>query len=362
MKPLTAIALSGGIDSLMAAHLLKEKGHRVIGIHFITGYEDPIHENVPKNRPLRSHKIFSISDQLQIAIEIIDCRIEFEKHVVDYFIETYQAGQTPNPCMVCNPIIKFGTVFDYARKLGATMLATGHYARTAEDSRGRFHLYKGVDAKKDQSYFLSRLTGLQLAGALFPLGTMKKTDVIHLASQKGFKPVKSSESQDVCFIKGKNYGGFLGRRQGFEPKPGLIKDVRGRILGEHKGLHLFTIGQRRGINCPASEPYYVVRMDTRQNVLTVGFKKDLFTSQCKVEDINWIQEVPVRPLRLHTRIRYRHKAAASRLAPVDEKTAMVCFEKPQEAVTPGQCAVFYQDDEVIGGGWIAPDYTEHSKF
>ncbi len=353
MKPLTAIAVSGGIDSLMTAHFLKEKGQRVIGVHFITGYEDTISENGADDHPSESHKIFSIADQLKIDIELVDCRREFEKNVVDYFIETYQAGLTPNPCMVCNPFIKFGTVLDFARNLGASALATGHYARTAEDRYGMFHLYKGVDAKKDQSYFLARLTQFHLASARFPLGNMKKTDVIHLANQKGFKPVKSSESQDVCFIKGKNYGDFLERYQGFEPKPGAIQDVRGRILGEHKGLHLFTIGQRRGINCPASEPYYVVRMDTRQNILTVGFKKDLFASQCKVEDINWIQKAPNRPFQVHTRVRYRHKAAASRLTPVDEKTALVHFEKPQEAVTPGQCAVFYKGDEVLGGGWIS---------
>jgi tRNA-uridine 2-sulfurtransferase len=355
MKPLTAIALSGGIDSLMAAHLLKEKGHRVIGVHFITGYEDTIFESSPNDHPLRSYKMFSIADQLKIDIEMIDCRSEFKKNVVDYFIDTYQAGQTPNPCMVCNPFIKFGTVFDAARKMGAPMLATGHYARTVEDSRGRFRLYKGVDAKKDQSYFLARLEQRHLAGALFPLGTMEKKEVIRQANQKGLKPVRSTESQDVCFIKGKNYGDFLARQPGFESKPGVIQDVRGRILGEHQGLHLFTIGQRRGINCPASEPYYVIRMDTRRNVLTVGFKKDLFVSQCRVEDINWIRETPGRPVRVHTRVRYRHTAAASRLTPVDEKTAMVFFEKPQEAVTPGQCAVFYKDDEVLGGGWICPE-------
>jgi tRNA-specific 2-thiouridylase len=355
MKQVTAIAVSGGIDSLMAAHLLKEKGHDVIGIHFVTGYEGSISENDPGDDLFRSHKIYSISDQLKIDIELIDCGIEFKKNVVDYFIETYQAGQTPNPCMVCNPLIKFGTVFDFARKLGASTLATGHYARITEDRIGKFHLYKGVDSKKDQSYFLARLTQRHLAGARFPLGTMKKTDVIRLASQKGFKPVTSGESQDVCFIKGQNYGDFLARHQGFEPKPGLIKDVRGKILGEHKGLHLFTIGQRRGINCPATEPYYVIRMDTRKNLLTVGFKKDLFVSWCRVGDINWIQEAPSRPLEVHTRVRYRHAAAASRLTPVDEKTAVVRFEKPQEAVTPGQCAVFYKGDEVLGGGWISSE-------
>ncbi len=353
MRPLTAIAVSGGIDSLMAAHLLKEKGHNVIGVHFVTGYEDPIPGNTQRLHLSTSHKIFSIAEQLGIDIELFDCKIQFKKNVVDYFIRTYQAGQTPNPCMVCNPLIKFGTVFNFARKLGASTLATGHYARIKGNRHGKFHLYKGIDPKKDQSYFLARLTQQHLAGARFPLGNMKKSDVIQLADVKGFKPVKTSESQDVCFIKGKNYGDFLARHEGFKPKPGLIKDVRGNVLGEHMGLHLFTIGQRRGINCPASEPYYVIHMDNQHNVLTVGFKKDLFVTQCKVENINWIIEEPGRPIHIHTRVRYRHTAAASRLTPVNGKTAMIRFEKPQEAITPGQCAVFYKGDEVLGGGWIA---------
>ena len=354
MKPLTAIAVSGGIDSLMAAHLLKEKGHNVIGVHFVTGYEDPFSDNGQSAHLLESHKIFSIAKQLGIDIKILDCSAEFKKNVVDYFIQTYKAGQTPNPCMVCNPLIKFGTVFNFARKLGASTLATGHYARIKQDRHGKFHLFKGIDPKKDQSYFLARLTQQHLAVARFPLGNMKKSDVIQLADMKGFKPVKTSESQDVCFIKDKNYGAFLARHEGFEPKPGLIKDVDGNILGEHQGLHLFTIGQRRGINCPASEPYYVIRMDTRQNLLTVGFKKDLLAFQCKVENVNWIQEEPIQPMHIHTRVRYRHTAVASTLTPVDGKTVMVRFEKPQEAITPGQCAVFYKEDEVLGGGWIAP--------
>jgi tRNA-specific 2-thiouridylase len=353
MKPLTAIAVSGGIDSLMAAHLLKEKGHNVVGVHFVTGYENPLPDNGQSAHIAESHKILSIAKQLGIDIKVLDCRIEFKKNVVDYFIQTYRSGQTPNPCMVCNPLIKFGTVFNFARKLGASTLATGHYARIKGDRHGNFHLFKGIDPKKDQSYFLARLTQQHLAGARFPLGHMKKSDVIRLAEMKGFKPVKKTESQDVCFIKGKNYGNFLARHEGFEPKPGLIKDVDGNILGKHKGLHLFTIGQRRGINCPASEPYYVTQMDTRQNVLTVGFKKDLFAPRCNVENINWIQEPPNRPVDVHTRVRYRHTAAASMLIPVNDKTAMVRFEKPQEAITPGQCAVFYKGDEVLGGGWIS---------
>ncbi|MBU0768684.1 MAG: tRNA 2-thiouridine(34) synthase MnmA [Proteobacteria bacterium] len=354
MKALTAIAVSGGIDSLMAAHLLKEKGHNVIGVHFVTGYEDPFSPNGQSPHLPESHKIFPIAKQLGIDIKILDCSIEFKKNVVDYFIQTYMAGRTPNPCMMCNSSIKFKTVLDFARKLGASTLATGHYAVLKKDRENTYHLHRGIDSKKDQSYFLARLTRQQLAGACFPLGHMKKSDVIQLASKKNFKPVKKTESQDVCFIKGKNYGDFLARQQGFESKPGLIKDVDGNILGEHKGLHLFTIGQRRGISCPASEPYYVIRMDTRQNLLTVGIKTDLLASQCKVEDINWIQEKPNRSVNVHTRVRYRHTAVASRLTLVDEKTAMVRFEKPQAAITPGQCAVFYKGDEVLGGGWIAP--------
>jgi len=353
MKPLTAIAVSGGIDSLMAAHLLKENGHDVVGIHFVTGYEDHFPDNGQDFHLSKSHKIFSIAEQLGIDIELFDCRTEFKSKVVEYFVRTYQAGQTPNPCMVCNPSIKFKAVFDFARTLGASTLATGHYAVLKKDTKNNYHLYRGVDSQKDQSYFLARLTQQQLAGARFPLGYMKKSEVIRLASQKGFTPVKKTESQDVCFIKGKNYGDFLAGQQGFEPKPGFIKDVDGNVLGEHKGLHLFTVGQRRGINRPASEPYYVIRMDTRRNILTVGFKKDLFASRCRVENINWIQKAPSRPSEVHTRIRYRHTAAASMLTPVDEKTAEVRFEKPQEAVTPGQCAVFYKGDEVLGGGWIS---------
>ena len=367
MKRPTAIALSGGIDSLMAAYLLKEQGHHVIGIHFLTGHEpqslnnhwdsprtntDTANLSAAKSRAL--NRLSPISDQLDIEINIIDCSREFKNKVVDYFIRTYQAGKTPNPCMVCNPSIKFGTIYDVVRKLGASHLATGHYARTRRDKTGKFHLLKGVDPKKDQSYFLARLTQQQLAGARFPLGSMKKSDVVKLAGDRGLIPIKQKESQDVCFISDKNYGAFLAQQRGFEPAPGPIKDVSGKVLGAHQGLHLFTVGQRRGINCPASEPYYVISMDTRENILTVGFKKNLLASECGVTDINWIQETPGHPIQVYTRLRYRHAAAASKLFPVDEKTATVRFEKPQTAITPGQCAVFYRDDEVLGGGWISP--------
>jgi tRNA-uridine 2-sulfurtransferase len=364
MKQLTAIALSGGVDSLVAAYLLKEQGHTLIGIHFITGYEtDPDDEksvfsntDISPSTPAKNntfHITSQLSDRLGIDVKPLDCRIDFKHKVVDYFIRTYQAGQTPNPCVVCNHAIKFGTVLDFAQKLGASTLATGHYAGIKRNHRGRFHLIKGLDPKKEQSYFLALMSQKQLSHTLFPLRKMTKSQVIELAQKNGLEPVKKGESQDICFIRNKNYGEFLALQKGFEPRPGRIVDVDGNLLGLHKGLHLFTIGQRRGINRPSSEPYYVVNIDPRQNLLTVGFKKDLFSFECRVNHINWINQKPNSPITVHTRVRYRHKAAASKLFPVNEKTARIRFEKPQSAITPGQFAVFYQDNEVLGGGWIA---------
>ncbi|UCD90909.1 MAG: tRNA 2-thiouridine(34) synthase MnmA, partial [Desulfobacterales bacterium] len=300
MKPLLAIAVSGGIDSLVAAYLLKEQGHHIIGIHFITGYEPQVINNnnhahlssASDTRPDAANMhaldvVSHISDQLDIDVKRVDCSTEFKHQVIDYFIHTYQSGQTPNPCMVCNPSIKYGAVFDFARTLGAATMATGHYARIHKEENGRYRLLKGIDAKKDQSYFLARMSQKHLASACFPLGEMTKSQVIQLAKQQGLEPAKKQESQDICFIKGRTYGEFLAAQPGFEKKPGPIEDVDGNILGQHKGLHLFTIGQRRGINCPAAEPYYVVGIDSKENRLSVGFKKDLLTRECKVKDINW---------------------------------------------------------------------------
>jgi tRNA-specific 2-thiouridylase len=343
MKPTTAIAISGGVDSFVAAYLLKEKGHNVVGIHFRTGYE---------TQPLASQLVSRIADQIGIPINILDIYPDFKKKIVDYFIATYLNGKTPNPCLVCNPAIKFGTVLNYAKKLGSSYLATGHYARLEKDRKGRFHLLKGMDHDKDQSYFLAFMSQGQLAKTCFPIGDLKKTDVTRLAREKGFTPVLSSESQDICFIKGKTYADFIALQKGFEPKPGFITDMQGNRLGEHNGLHLFTIGQRRGINCPSTEPYYVVRIDLQQNHLVVGSKEDLLTSECSVTGINWINDRPISPVKVDTRLRYRHKAVTSTLYPDGTDSAIISFETPQAAITPGQGAVFYQGDEVLGGGWL----------
>jgi len=354
MKQTTAVAISGGVDSLMAACLLKEQGQNVIGIHFITGFDTALSFTQQPKADNR-HGIFDIGKQLSIPVETVDIRIEFQEKIVDYFIRTYLSGQTPNPCMRCNPTIKFGTILSYAHKLGAQKLATGHYARTKKDESGNFHLFKGLDSQKDQSYFLARLTEQQLANAQFPLGEMKKSEVKKMAAQKGLQPVTRGESQDVCFIKHDSYGEFLTEQRGFKPEPGLIEDLNGQVIGEHNGLHLFTIGQRRGINCPAAAPYYVIRLDTARNRLIVGAKKDLLLSQCKVADINWIGQEPASLMEIHTRVRYRSKEVASTVLPQDKHSAIVRFKNPLSAITPGQGAVFYRGDEILGGGWISPE-------
>ncbi len=361
MPALTAIALSGGIDSLVSAALLKDQGHQLIGLHFLSGFESfgqnelerPAAEpNFDTLAEQARSQLAPMVDQLDIPIHIVDLRTEFQREVVDYFTATYQAAKTPNPCLACNPSIKFGVLFEKARTWGADHMATGHYARIQQNPNGNQRLLRGIDPIKEQSYFLARLTQEQLARAILPLGELTKEQTRQIARQKGLQPVCSKESQDICFIPNGSYGDFLKKQPGFESLPGIIQDTHGQVIGRHKGLHLFTIGQRRGINCPAAEPYYVVSLDIMRNRLIVGFHKDLFFKHCQVTDINWISSEPQGPIKVMIRLRYRHTAVVAQLVPLEENTAEITFKEPQTAVTPGQGAVFYRNDEVLGGGWI----------
>jgi tRNA-specific 2-thiouridylase len=361
MQQRVAIALSGGIDSLVAAALLKEQGCQVIGLHFVTGYESgfqhpPANSNSnrgPSGIEGRTHRLLApMVAPLDIPIHIIDLRKEFQSLVVDYFVATYQQGRTPNPCLVCNPTIKFDILLRKARALGAEYIATGHYARLERDSENRMHLLRGVDSLKEQSYFLARLTQEQLHSAVLPLGGLTKEQTRQAARLKGLHPVSVQESQDICFIGNGDYVDFLRRQPGFAAAPGIIEDLEGRPIGRHNGLHQFTVGQRRGINCPAAAPYYVVALDTARNVLIVGGKQDLLTRSFRVEQINWITDPPRASMEVQVRVRYRHTAVPGLLAPEDAFKARITFHEPQSAVTPGQGAVFYRDNEVLGGGWI----------
>jgi tRNA-specific 2-thiouridylase len=213
-------------------------------------------------------------------------------------------------------------------------------------------LFRGKDPQKEQSYFLARLTQGQLASAVMPLGDYTKEQTRQIAREKQLQPAASQESQDICFIRSGDYVQFLKRQPGFSFHPGPIEDTEGNRIGQHSGLHRYTIGQRRGINCPASEPYYVVRLDMQRNCLIVGFQHRLRTESCRVSQINWIVQQPSNPCDVTVRIRYRHQAVEAGLIPLDNRCAEVVFKTPQSAVSPGQGAVFYQGDEVLGGGWI----------
>lgn len=361
MKQHIAVAISGGIDSLYAARLLIRQGHTVTGIHFVTGYGGFPARPIDKNGAVMAKGIddetvvaamSGISAQLGIPIYVMDVSAAFESSVVGYFVGQYQKGETPNPCLTCNPRIKFGLVLDYANSIGADALATGHYARTTVDETGRAHLFKGKDPVKDQSYFLAFLKQEALKKALFPLGGLTKSDITTQAAAEGLTPVCHKESQDVCFIPD-DYKDFLQSRPGFRHEEGDIRTLDGKKVGVHPGLHSFTIGQRRGINCPAAFPYYVVRIDTATNTLYVGEKQALLSDRVHVTGLSWINEPKAFPLDATVRIRYSHHGVTATLSPDSADSLTAACHEPVMSVTKGQGAVFYHGDEVLGGGWIA---------
>jgi tRNA-specific 2-thiouridylase len=344
-----AVAVSGGVDSLVAARRLLADGHDVVGLHFTTGFEGP---GGPAPDALPVH---AIGRQLGIPIRVVDLAGPFSREVVDYFCRAYAAGLTPNPCLVCNPVIKFGVLLEAARRLGAEALATGHYARVRRDGVGTPRLFRGVDPVKEQSYFLSRLTPEQLLSARFPLGGLAKTAVVAEAKAAGLTPASPGESQDVCFLRGRDYREFLASTGRPTPGPGPIVDPEGRVIGRHDGCHLYTVGQRRGINLPAAEAYYVLRIEAEANRIVVGHRRQLAAVRCTVGDVNWIHEPARFPAEVEAQLRYRHRAAPAVVRPVAGGAVSLRFRTPQNAVTPGQGAVFYRGDEVLGGGFIRPE-------
>lgn len=356
-----AVAMSGGVDSLVAARLLQREGHDLFGVHFLTGFETgaPADNTSPAERPLtdRIAAIRRMAERLGIPLDVIDLSDAFHRTVATYLINTYGAGRTPNPCMVCNPEIKLGHLWRAARARGAQALATGHYAIIQPGPDGRPGLFRGADPSKDQSYFLARATPAQLSRTVFPLGRWRKSDVRVLAGENHLEPAVTNESQDICFIQDASYPAFMARHGGNPGQPGPIRDVSGRHVGTHPGLHHFTVGQRRGINVPASAPYYVVRIDQDNNSLIVGGKADLEVDHCHVAAINWIAAPPKSPVTVTVKVRYRSPEIPATVTPRDSAHADVVFESPVAAVTPGQGAVFYDGDRVLGGGWIASDMT-----
>jgi tRNA-uridine 2-sulfurtransferase len=340
-----AIALSGGVDSATAAWLLREQGFEVLGLHADLGL----------TAPAQAARLRELAAFLRIRLEIIPLQETFRQQVIAYLTSEYRQARTPNPCVVCNQAIKFDRLFRSARELGAEQFATGHYARTLPCPWGEGPtIGRGADPAKDQSYFLHRLPREVLSHLLFPLGDRTKTEVKILAREIGLPVFQGEESQDACFLPPGGYREFLLREVGGTlQRRGNMVDLLGRKLGEHEGLYAYTIGQRRGMGLPGKEPYYVIRMDPQKNELILGAKMDLERMECRVKGVHWFCTPPeMDGLKVRVQIRYRHRPASATLSGNPDQGLRVRFDHPQKAVTPGQAAVFYLEDTVLGGGWI----------
>jgi tRNA-specific 2-thiouridylase len=359
MAERVVIAMSGGVDSSVAAALLRQQGFEVSGVTMQLWGQDVCSSSGTRLccsvRDALDAK--AVARRLDIPHQSLDLAGEFNTRVIGYFVESYREGLTPNPCIACNDHIKFGALMAHADSIGARWVATGHYARCEADAAsGRQVLRRSADPSKDQSYVLFNLTQAQLSRARFPLGAMSKPEVRALAGSLGLATAEKPDSQDLCFVRDRSTSGFLRKRLGASESPGAIIDTAGRVLGTHQGLLGYTIGQREGLGIAAGTPMYVVAMDQPNNRLVVGPREALMRSALTAERVNWVSIAPPEaPLRAEVKIRSRHAAAQALLTPAAGGTVQVLFDEPQQAITPGQAAVFYRGDVVLGGGWIGRD-------
>ena len=353
--PLVVVAMSGGVDSSVAAALLVEQGYPVVGM-MLRLWSEAGFEN--ENRcctPDAMAQARKVASQLGIPFYAVDGRERFRQQVVESFLEGYRKGVTPNPCMVCNRQIRWGYLMDQARSLGAEYLATGHYARLRRFPDGKVQLLCGQDELKDQSYILSMLNQDQLAHSQFPIGDYKKPEVRELARRFGLPVAERAESQDLCFLAGQDYRQFLSRNENDILIPGPIVNKYDEVIGEHQGLAFYTIGQRKGIKVSSPKPLYVISKKVKQNKLVVGSKEELGLDEMDVTDINWLMdEDPKNIDRVKVKIRYKADFAWAALETHGTKSIHVRFEKQMRDITPGQIAVFYNDEVVLGAGIIQP--------
>lgn len=297
-------------------------------------------------------RVENVAEKLGISLEIVDLQKAFEEKVLNYFSGSYFQGLTPNPCVICNKEIKFGLFLEAILEAGMDLVATGHYAKI-EKHEDTYHLYCGDDAKKDQSYFLSRLTQQQLARVIFPLGGKTKDATYRYVEDHGFNDFHGLESQDVCFLDNYQIGSYLESRTTDKNITGAIVSTSGKILGRHKGLFRYTIGQRKGLGISSESPLYVVGLDANENRVIVGRNEELFRKQIRVEKLHWLSNTsPDTTMNYNVRIRYSHRGSIARLVLNDNSCGDIIFQEPQRAVTPGQFAVVYQGNELLGSGII----------
>ncbi len=353
------MAMSGGVDSSLAVALLQEQDYEVIGVTMRLWVSPELEEEAHHSgRGCCSLSAVNdarrVADKLNIPHYVLNFKEAFQEKVVDYFIAEYRRGRTPNPCIACNRHLKFDLLMRKAFELEAGYVATGHYARVEhDDARGRWLLKKAVDPGKDQTYALYNLTQEQLTHTLFPLGSYKKAMVREMASAFGLAVADKPDSQEICFIPDDDYKRFLAEHKAVEDNPGPIYDVSGKKLGDHQGLANFTVGQRKGLGVTAGRPLYVVELDTERNALIVGDDRDVYADGLLAEDINYIAvESPAEPMRVMARVRYHAREVPAMLSPLPDGGARLDFDEPERAVTPGQSVVFYDGDEVVGGGII----------
>jgi tRNA-specific 2-thiouridylase len=354
-KTRVVCGMSGGVDSSATAKLLLEQGYDVVGITLKLWPQDCVSRAEDKCcGPQAVSDARSVCHKLGIPYFLVDEAEEFQKQVIQYFAEEYKAGRTPNPCVMCNERLKFGTLINRARQLGGEFVATGHYARIEKNAEtGRALLKRGRDARKDQSYFLFSLKQEQLARCIMPLGELTKTDTRDVARVACLKTADKDESMEICFVPDKDYGRFLTQAKLVEKHKGEIVNQQGQILGHHDGIEFFTIGQRKGINVGSPKPLYVIELDPASNRVIVGDDTALDKDELTVERCNWIPfPEPLGELEVTAKIRYNHPGVAATVRPLANGSASVKLHIPQRAITPGQACVFYQDDLVLGGGWI----------
>lgn len=336
------IAMSGGVDSSVAAYLMHSQGFECMGammhLHDILSTKDAQ----------------SVADRLNIPFYIFDCTAQFRHKVMDYFVNCYESGLTPNPCIVCNRHLKFGVLLEQALEMDCQYVVTGHYARIMQDaSTGRYLLYKAADAAKDQSYFLCCLNQHQLAHTLFPLGEMTKADVRKIAEAQGFINARKKDSQDICFVPNGDYMAFLERQKGTPYESGKFLDLNGNVVGEHRGAVAYTCGQRKGLGLAMGEPVYVCSKDMQTNTVTVGPNEELFSTTLLANDWNWLPFEELKaPIHVKAKARSRMVEQPATVYPEENGFARVVFDEPQRAITPGQAVVLYEGDLVVGGGTI----------
>jgi tRNA-specific 2-thiouridylase len=357
------LGMSGGVDSSVAGYLLREQGYEVVGVTMKVWPQDCISRAEDKCcGPQAVADARGVAHSLGIPHYVVDEADQFEQMVINYFASEYQAGRTPNPCVMCNEKLKFGNLWGKAQALGCDYIATGHYA-IIEHHADRAVLRKGVDPRKDQSYFLFSLRQPQLRRALTPLGKMLKPQIREIAHSLGLKVADKIDSQEICFVPGNDYKAFLRSHLG-ESKfhRGEIYDVDGNFVAEHEGIELFTIGQRKGLPGGSARPRYVVDLDPETNRVVVGDVDDLVVDEFEVDRVNWIELNRSNQVAdVTVKIRYNHPGIAATLTPVENGRARIRLHEPQKAVTPGQAAVFYNGDIVLGGGWICRSATERIR-